>query len=455
MEVLDFTKEQLIPFQKLIEERSSKYIYESVVSSFSQNEKVLFSKTKELPNEIASIKHFNNLKSIKDHILLGQIWPENIAFFEFFSKTNYCFGAHIHSKYSYVLTKEQLEDNYYYIDVTLEEDDEIGYWEKITKKIIDIELIERKRNAFFLKGNGYVIFNENYNQLLEEIDLIEREFFDNYQEDLYQKNSDALLIKEELDGAIITLKERQILQQQMLFYFDKVCRENDIKYSLTGGSLIGAVRHGGIIPWDDDIDVFLARPEYNKLTSVFNRDDSRYELINNQLDKNFLFPFSRLVDKKTYVPDNPLTLYRDRGLYVDVCVVDGLPKNIIKRIIHIKYMRMLFRLRRSTIVGRRNKLKQKHKFKYFIKRFINIFADTKYWNNRILLNMDKYSFEDAEYVANLTSQYGEKEILHKDGFNSYHDVKFGKYTFMVFDGYEEYLTGVYKDYLSLPSKKET
>ena len=63
----------------------------------------------------------------------------------------------------------------------------------------------------------------------------------------------------------IELKEQKKIMIELLEYFDKVCRENNIKYSLIGGSLIGAIRHKGIIPWDDDIDVILSKNEYLKL----------------------------------------------------------------------------------------------------------------------------------------------------------------------------------------------
>ena len=73
---------------------------------------------------------------------------------------------------------------------------------------------------------------------------------------------------------ITDVSELRLIQMDILSYVDKVCRENGIKYSLAGGTLIGAVRHKGYIPWDDDIDIMLVREEYEKLVDILSANDS-------------------------------------------------------------------------------------------------------------------------------------------------------------------------------------
>ena len=78
----------------------------------------------------------------------------------------------------------------------------------------------------------------------------------------------------------ISLKEIQKIELDILIYFDKVCKENNIKYYLSSGTLLGAVKYKGFIPWDDDIDVILMRDEYLKLMDVLKNDnDGRYKLL--------------------------------------------------------------------------------------------------------------------------------------------------------------------------------
>ena len=98
----------------------------------------------------------------------------------------------------------------------------------------------------------------------------------------------------------ITLEELKSLQMNILDYVDSFCKENNIRYSLCGGSLIGAIRHKGYIPWDDDIDIMMPRPDYDKFLALFNKNaDSRYCAINYLTDKEFYQPFSKIVDTST------------------------------------------------------------------------------------------------------------------------------------------------------------
>ena len=78
----------------------------------------------------------------------------------------------------------------------------------------------------------------------------------------------------------INIVEQKKIMVEILAYFDKVCRQNNINYSLIGGSLIGAIRHQGIIPWDDDIDVILSRDKYLKIIEILEKDDdARFKIL--------------------------------------------------------------------------------------------------------------------------------------------------------------------------------
>lgn len=90
----------------------------------------------------------------------------------------------------------------------------------------------------------------------------------------------------------INIVEQKKIMVEILSYFDKVCRQNNINYSLIGGSLIGAIRHQGIIPWDDDIDVILSRDNYLKIIEILEKDDdARFKILTKIIPRIIFFHF--------------------------------------------------------------------------------------------------------------------------------------------------------------------
>lgn len=264
------------------------------------------------------------------------------------------------------------------------------------------------------------------------------------------RNSFIEKVDGKVPGTKVTAAEEKYINLALLDYFDKVCRENDIKYSLTGGTLLGAVRHKGLIPWDDDVDVFLSRPEFEKLRDAF-PDGGRYVYVDRVKEPGYPYVFGRLIDTDTIITKSPNTLSFGKGLFVDVCVVDGLPKSKLARDIHMLRMRILFRCRRATIHSNKSKsYANKGPLVLFAKKVINKLTTAEYWNKKIEKLMQKYPWDSSEYVGNFTSAYGKREMLHRSGFDTYTTLEFEGKEYMVFGGYEEYLTNIYRDYMELP-----
>ena len=100
----------------------------------------------------------------------------------------------------------------------------------------------------------------------------------------------------------------QLIQKdilEILKWFDKVCKENGLKYYLAGGTLLGAVRHKGFIPWDDDIDLFMDRDQYDKLLHL-NLNDSRYKIYSLENKDDYYYPFIKIIDSKALIEQDYL-----------------------------------------------------------------------------------------------------------------------------------------------------
>jgi lipopolysaccharide cholinephosphotransferase len=125
----------------------------------------------------------------------------------------------------------------------------------------------------------------------------------------------------------LTLAEIKQTELEILEYIDRVCKENDIEYFLFAGTLLGAVRHKGFIPWDDDIDLFMTRENYDKFISVTRYNSSRYVTKALETDDNYLMPFIKVIDSTTLAVDtinkNPCKL----GVWVDIFPLDEYKKS--------------------------------------------------------------------------------------------------------------------------------
>ena len=98
------------------------------------------------------------------------------------------------------------------------------------------------------------------------------------------------------------LKEEQL---KVLDYIVKVCEENSLEYFLIGGTLLGAVRHRGYIPWDDDLDLAMPRKDYEKFIKIFlNQDNGKYILDTNNHSKYYWLPFLKVRNKNTIYQEN-------------------------------------------------------------------------------------------------------------------------------------------------------
>ncbi len=148
------------------------------------------------------------------------------------------------------------------------------------------------------------------------------------------------------------LKHLQNLELMILKDFIKVCDENNLMYYIYGGSLLGAVRHKGFIPWDDDIDVIMFREDYEKFKKIFlSQPNEKYELLTYESHDDYFFLFSKIMLKDTKFEEwwvNQVSF--SVGINIDVFVLDDVSNNDLKCFIQTKICRLLDRLLTISVI---------------------------------------------------------------------------------------------------------
>lgn len=126
------------------------------------------------------------------------------------------------------------------------------------------------------------------------------------------------------------LRKQQLRMLEILLYIDKVCKENNIKYWLSSGTLLGAVRHGSFIPWDDDLDIEMLREDYERFIKIFPNND-KYALQTISTDPNYFYAFSKVRDLHSLITEyGQDKYYKYKGLFVDVFSIERVPRIICR-----------------------------------------------------------------------------------------------------------------------------
>lgn len=243
----------------------------------------------------------------------------------------------------------------------------------------------------------------------------------------------------------LTKRDIQRNELNILIAVKEICNSNNLKFYLSGGTLLGAIRHRGFIPWDDDIDVCMPRADYEKLKNANLKEE--FESI--EVYKSDTLPFIKLVDKNVRVLSQYGTL--DNYLWIDIFPVDALPDDInsVRKIYKkAEFYRRLLYLGKAKLGEGKNILKKVGK--YFIKPFVKLYSEERLTRKLEQLALE-IPYESSNYVGAITGGlYGEGERMLK--------IEFEKSIFVTFEGYDmptmscwdSYLKGIYGDYMKLP-----
>jgi lipopolysaccharide cholinephosphotransferase len=236
----------------------------------------------------------------------------------------------------------------------------------------------------------------------------------------------------------------------LVFFLEK----NNLRYYLARGSLLGAVRHKGFIPWDDDIDIVMPREDYNKLIALPNSAfDPPYKLHEITRMDDYYELYAKFVDTSVSISliERQRRKGNDKYLWIDIYPLDGLPENKL-RLFFIKntslFLRFLYKLSISDYGYQRTWLKN------LIIMAINHFFSYKKIYNIFLKIISKYSFYYSKNAASITELDGSFYIYPVDIFDSPQRVLFSGVFYNAPKDTDKYLKITYGDYMKLPPESE-
>ncbi len=256
----------------------------------------------------------------------------------------------------------------------------------------------------------------------------------------------------------LSLEQHQQVLYEIVYMVDDYCKAHDIPYFLVGGSLLGAVRHQGIIPWDDDVDIAMTRENYERFLEAFHADGvDGYELHDYKHTKDYWLPFAKLAKTDTWT-----STWETHRIHIDIFVYDGCGDDLAGA--QEYFLRNREEINKvSALGGPFNKVYDywKSKVYYFLftmpREVFTVLPLRLCRSKREKYLMDwydshtYYDLNNTRYCACVVwGRYGKGEVQPSSGFLKLDKMLFGTRELPVPSGWHGYLTGIYGDYMQLP-----
>lgn len=245
----------------------------------------------------------------------------------------------------------------------------------------------------------------------------------------------------------LNIEQIKARQLDILIAVDKFCRENKIKYSLAYGTLIGAIRHKGYIPWDDDIDIMMPRTDYEKFIRIFTAEYYRVYSYENCEDYNYTF--AKVSDERTILKEFS-TMKNTFGVNIDVFPIDNLPDRgqECKRLVSLNvFLRGLLVLKVVKVCRNRSFLKN---MILFVSQLILKLVSYKFLVRKIDQNARRWEQSKTTRMGCVIGIDAAKECFPASTYDEYIDVDFELKSFRSIKDYDTNLSALYGDYMTPP-----
>lgn len=253
-----------------------------------------------------------------------------------------------------------------------------------------------------------------------------------------------------------SLRALQLKELDMLLYFKNFCEKHNLLFYLCGGCCIGSVRHKGFIPWDDDIDIFMPRDDYEKLGPLWSKyaDTTKYSYCRPNKDITYKNLFATINDNNTtFIKTHQADLDINHGLALDILPLDGYPKSYLSRKIQI-FWALIYSLFCAGIAPTNH-----GKFINILGKVLLMLVPSKNIRYKIWSfaqsKMTKHKINNCDYITELCSgPFYMMKKYPKEAFSKAVYMDFENYKMPLPVGYDIYLKTAFNDYMALPPKEK-
>lgn len=257
-----------------------------------------------------------------------------------------------------------------------------------------------------------------------------------------------------------SLRKLQLVELDLLKQVDLICKENKIPYFAMGGTLLGAIRHKGFIPWDDDIDIGIPRPYYNMLDKILNSEKYkylRYRTFHN--DKTYYRYFARVESTKMKVLRHDKNITEESYAWIDIFPLDALPNNYLLRQLfkyRILMLRAEYRLsdydRLIDTTKKNRPLHQKIVLFFGKNKMIRNLFDTRKCLTKLERILTLCNYEKSNFIVNAMGAWSFKEMFNKKYYGTGKKYKFEDMEILGPINYDFVLKQLYGNYMVPPQK---
>jgi len=242
-------------------------------------------------------------------------------------------------------------------------------------------------------------------------------------------------------GRELSLREIKKIALSNLLHFKQFCKKENITFYLSNGTLLGSVKYGGFIPWDDDIDVLVPREDYDKLIELY-EDSNEYWLFSPERSPDYKFSFAKLCNTHTIKEEENINNGVQLGIDIDIFPLDSCSSRIFTTKVQCKMK--LFQ--KGCILSKVVSVKDKPLHKKVVIYLCKMLKFNFFYTRLVKLVSQEQSREKTYKGCLMWPIYGEKEIIPAEVFSDTVEVEFEGEKFPAPIGYDIYLRSLYGDY---------